>query len=407
MNRIILAVFLEEELQSGGGFQQSLNAALETKKIPKENAEVIFITTIKSNISILKSLGISAIHMHMSRLDRLLLRLRKKVSSTILLNILTKWYGENSFEKFLNKFKIDLVYFTGPSVWATYLEKLNYIYTVWDLCYRDDVEFPEIRENRTFENRDILFQQTLTKAIAVIVDSELGKENVSRRFAVDDSRIVVQPFSPAYEVRKNSERKLGNSSVNIQKLYNFDGDYIFYPAQFWPHKNHVYILDGLKILQEKYQISLNVLFSGADKGNLEYVKSYALKLGVSNKVHFIGFVDNEIVPELYIQSLALVMPTYFGPTNLPPLEAFSLGVPVLYSDKAGLREQVGDAALLMDLSDPHSLADSLKMLNDAEEVRDKLIEAGKKRLLELAKIDKTLGLVRVIKEFQSRRNCWK
>ena len=50
------------------------------------------------------------------------------------------------------------------------------------------------------------------------------------------------------------------------------------------------------------------------------------------------------------------MPTYFGPTNIPPLEAFSLNVPVCYSDLDGLREQVGEAAFLMNLKNPESLA---------------------------------------------------
>ena len=55
---------------------------------------------------------------------------------------------------------------------------------------------------------------------------------------------------------------------------------------------------------------------------------------------------------LYKESIALVMPSYFGPTNIPPLEAFNLGVPVLYSDLPGLKDQVGDAALLLDLNKP-------------------------------------------------------
>ena len=56
------------------------------------------------------------------------------------------------------------------------------------------------------------------------------------------------------------------------------------------------------------------------------------------------------------------MPTYFGPTNIPPLEAFKINVPVLYSDLPGLRDQVGKAAMLIDLKKPESLASNLKKL---------------------------------------------
>ena len=76
------------------------------------------------------------------------------------------------------------------------------------------------------------------------------------------------------------------------------------------------------------------------------------KYNLEDQVRFTGFVSNEEINYLYSQSLALVMPTYFGPTNIPPLEAFKLNVPVLYSDLPGLRDQVNDAALLLNLNDP-------------------------------------------------------
>jgi glycosyltransferase involved in cell wall biosynthesis len=54
-------------------------------------------------------------------------------------------------------------------------------------------------------------------------------------------------------------------------------------------------------------------------------------LKLENQIHFIGFVDSKEIPIIYKKSIALVMPTFFGPTNITPLEAFDLGVPVLYS----------------------------------------------------------------------------
>src|SRR5262249_40755456 len=57
-----------------------------------------------------------------------------------------------------------------------------------------------------------------------------------------------------------------------------------------------------------------------------------------------------------------VMPTYFGPTNIPPLEALALGVPVCYSDLPAFREQLGARAAYFDLCDPRSLADILSGL---------------------------------------------
>ena len=119
-----------------------------------------------------------------------------------------------------------------------------------------------------------------------------------------------------------------------------------------------------------------------------------------------GFVsDNEMI-ELYRQSLALVMPSYFGTTNIPPLEAFQLGTPVLYPNRLGLREQVGDAALLMDLKDPNSMATHLKDLFENKQKREKLISAGYQRLKYFDKFDRIKILKNIFEDFAYKRNSW-
>ena len=142
-------------------------------------------------------------------------------------------------------------------------------------------------------------------------------------------------------------------------------------------KNHIYILEALQILKNE-GVCVNAIFSGSNRGNLEYILEMAKAMGLEDLVHYIGFAPNNEIKSLYTQSLALVMPTYFGPTNIPPLEAFSLGVPVIYSDLPDLKEQVGNAALLCNLNDPHSLAVHLKNILQDNALKVQLTLKGKK-----------------------------
>jgi glycosyltransferase involved in cell wall biosynthesis len=192
----------------------------------------------------------------------------------------------------------------------------------------------------------------------------------------------------------------------VKKKYNLPNNFVFYPAQFWPHKNHVYLLEGLRELEQRHDLRIGAIFSGGDKGNRAYIEGYARELRLESRVRFAGFVSDEEIVEFYRQSVALVMPTYFGPTNLPPLEAFELGVPVLYPDKAGLREQVGDAALLIDLKNSVSMADQLKHLIENEELREQLIKNGRKRIENFNLLDRVAILRSVIEAFRWRRLCW-
>ena len=132
----------------------------------------------------------------------------------------------------------------------------------------------------------------------------------------------------------------------------------------------------------------------------------ANNLNIQNQVSFLGFVSNEILLDLYIKSFALVMPSYFGPTNLPPIEAFKLGVPVFYPDLPGMREYVGNAAILIDLNNPKSFADQLFNLYEKKELRKNLINKGNKKYEEIKNLDRTKKLSLLIREYFSKRKCW-
>lgn len=406
MRPINLAVHIDQPLRYGGGYQQALNVAFLARQLPKSVCIPLFITTVAENAEALRRYGIEVAYFPFPLWRRIALDLRTLIPLPSMVRLVRQMLGGNSYEDFLLRRGIDLVFFAGPTRFFRYLERLNYIFTVWDLCHRDDPEFPEVRSDGEFESREAMYRKALIKAVAVLVDSDLGKYNVVRRYGADESRVHVMPFLPAAGTQI-SEAEYDAGFVDIKSRYGLDTDYIFYPAQFWAHKNHVYLLHGLNILQKNHGIRLAAVFAGGDRdGNIEHVKRVARELGLFDRIRFAGFVPNEEIPYLYRQSVALVMPSFFGPTNLPPLEAFSLGVPVLYPDKQGLKEQVGNAALLMDLNDPASMARHLANLLIEPELRNTLVARGREKLGELDAEGQVLCLTNILSDFQVRRACW-
>lgn len=405
MRKLKLAVIFDQEIHAGGGYQQAMNAALLAKKLSSKLVSLIFFTTLKSNLESLASHNINAQFIKLSFFDKLTTFIRRSIFAPRLYKFLKIFQPYSPFERKLIQAEVDLVYFLSSSVWARDLEQLNYITTVWDLSHRDDPEFPEVRWNRQFEAREKNYIALLARATAILVDSELGKKNVVQRYCIDADRVHVIPFEAAVAVQNRPSENL-QEVINVRKKYNLSVPYIFYPAQFWAHKNHVYILEGLRALEALYKYRIGVIFSGVDKGSLSYIKSLTRNLNLENRVKFAGFVGDHEIPDLYLQSIALVMPSYFGPTNLPPLEAFKLGVPVLYSNKPGLSDQVGNAALLMDLKDPNSMALHLKNVIEDDELRNKLITAGYSRLRYFSDYDRLGTIQRIIENFAWRRLCW-
>ncbi len=397
--RLRLAVVLGSGMESGGGFQYEHRTLSILKRIG-ENSEfdIKCYSTNRSIISDHESLGLDISYLKdtkWSKFHRLALSnlFGFKLFNMLHLNV-------SNFERQFVKDGIDLVYFLYPNPLACCLVNLPYIFTLWDLGHLDLPEFPEIANNGQFLIREDMYTKCLSKAFRVTVDSQYGKDRVIRKYSLDKNRVEVLRFLP-------SLIETPNYNVDIRKKYNIVEPYIYYPAQFWPHKNHVYILRAIEALKTKFSLNISAVFTGSDKGNLEHVLEQAKKLGLEDNIYNLGFVPQEDIPNLYKQSLSLVMPSYLGPTNIPPLEAIQYGVPVCYSDKESFREQMGKSALYMDLDNPISLAKHLKNIISGDYNHDEMQMYGREVLSRWDDRDFENTLSLMLRAFLTARSCWK
>ena len=381
------------------------------KKLESTEVNIKIITTEKNNKDILKKYGLDCILYTPNVFSRIFMRFRE-TSSVFIYKLINIFFKKNHFENFLKNEQVDLIYFITQSHFANYVNSVNYIFTLFDLCHRDSPEFPEVRNSRIFEFRENLFQKNLSRSVAVLVDSELGKKNAIFRYRLDEDRVHIFPIGPAHNIEKvklGEINKKITKQIDIKKKYNLKNDYLFYPAQFWAHKNHIYILKALKILKVKKYYFKCYIFR-IRSGKFIIYKRYDKKFNLENQVRFAGFVSSEEINLLYSQAFALVMPTYFGPTNMPPLEAFKFKIPVLYSNIKGLKEQVEDAALLLDLNDPNSLVENLEKLLNSNELCNDLVNKGQvkyNRIISDNNKNNYNILKNIIANFKSRRECWK
>lgn len=376
MKKLNVAFYISSSKKVGGGFQYEYKAVSLLLNANFDDINILIMTDIRNVVLEYTEMGIETIFIKYRQEDDTLI----------------------SMEEFLTRRNIDLVYFLTPSNKAKELINIPYIMTVWDLCHRDFNEFPEVRNNNEFEKREERYATLLKKAIKVTTDSELGKKNICYRYGIDESRVKILKFLP--------QTMNNDKYINIKEKHNISNNYIYYPAQFWAHKNHIYILKALKILKEQYDLIIDAIFTGSDYGNLNYILEKAHEFDIKKQVHYLGFVDEEEIPNLYKQSIALVMPTYFGPTNIPPLEAFSLNVPVCYSDLDGLREQVGEAAFLMNLKNPESLANHILTIMKDEDIVNKKILLGQDIINSWTNEDFLNTIYNILNEYKVLRECW-
>lgn len=208
-------------------------------------------------------------------------------------------------------------------------------------------------------------------------------------------RILKHP-TPDFAV--SGARESGSRPKNLP-----DGDFVFYPAQFWSHKNHLLLIKTAARLKEM-SAPISVALVGSDKGNRAHVEAEAKRLGV--EVHFLGFVSRPELVYLYKNALALAYASLCGPENLPPLEAMALGCPVIAADTLGAREQLGEAAHLLPGFDPDAWAEALSDWKKDPRQRASLIERGRERALSYTGEHFLRDLEAIFSEFAEYRALW-
>jgi glycosyltransferase involved in cell wall biosynthesis len=385
-----IAVFLERGPNTGGGFHQAMSMVEGLARSAATTHEILVFAQYEATQLLLTQHGIDAI-----RYKRSILRLIDRWSATEFGGALLRRAHRLGFTRLgrhldtlLDEYGIDLVVLTELGEAALRLSSHPFIVTVWDVFYRDRPELSEPFIHGNWHQYDAMYRAILPRAYAVIADSPHLARRLTALYQVNPERIIKLPFLPPIAVRQHAAGGGEITAEETCRKYNLQSGYIFYPAYFSAHKNHLYLLEGLIELERRHGIIRDAVFcGGGEPGDQPIVERQVQALGLTSRVHFLGLVPDEDVPALYEAALALVMPAYSGPTNLPPLAAVTLGCPVIYSDLPEFREQMGDAALYCDLNHPSNLADHLASLLGDPMLLDRLRTAGRRLAAEIAEID--------------------
>jgi glycosyltransferase involved in cell wall biosynthesis len=302
----------------------------------------------------------------------------------------------SAFERRLDADGIDLVWFIDPYADDCHLP---YIFTVFDLEYLGQPWFPEVSGGGEWERRHLHYERYLRKATRVIVPNEAGREQVMDWFLVPHDRILILPHPVPQLPRTAGEQ------IDVPVRFGLRRPYLFYPAGYWPHKNHAGLLRALRQLNAESSVTFDLVCVGADKGNLAHVGAQVRELGLTKNVHLLGFVEPAELVALYRDAHALVYLSFFGPENLPPLEAYAIGCPVIAADIPGAREQLGEAAILVSPADAEQLATAVLELRD-DSVRTRLVAAGHVRAEQRSAERFVAGVVEFLDGFEPIRACW-
>ena len=252
----------------------------------------------------------------------------------------------------------DLVHHGGGT--APRIGQRPYVLTVHDLQY---LEFPEYFSSMRRRYLDAMMPPSVRRAAVVATPSEYVRHTVIAAFDVDPERVIVVPHGIP-EVAVSADQ-----IADAQRRHRADRrPYVVYPAITHPHKGHLVVVDMLDRLDG---VDL-VLVGGA--GSAEERLHEAI--GGDERVIRTGRVSAADRDALVAGSEVLVFPSEYEGFGAPLVEAMSLGVPVVGSDAAAVREVVDDAGIIVA---DRSGAAWAAAVEEARSRRAEFVERGRRR----------------------------
>lgn len=275
---------------------------------------------------------------------------------------------------------------------------LPQVVTVWDLNHNDIPAFPEVSKRGEFARREKHYNECLPRATRILVGNNTGKNEICTYYPIDERKIRTIPmFTPQDIFHLEPDERI------LEKYGLEKNKFIYYPAQFWAHKNHIRIVKALKELKNR-GINLICVFSGVGT-RMKFIKRKVSEFGLDSQVKFVGFITREEVCALYKNALALTYASAYGPDNIPPLEALYFECPAIVSNIRGHLEQLGDNVPFFDVFDHIDLANKIEdvMKNG---IPDEKKQAGKKLAIERSSDNYVKQAIDVVSELEPIVDCW-
>ena len=219
------------------------------------------------------------------------------------------------------------------------------------------------------------------RARLVLADSEASRRDAIKVLRMPPSRVrtVYLGMEPHPEYSPEELRE-------VRERHGLPGAYAFYLGGFDRRKNVPLLLRAWRAVFDKVTEEQTVLAIGGGVPNpggvFPDVRGEARRLGLDDAdgpVRFLGRVSEEDKPRLMAGARIFVYPSAYEGFGLDPLEAMSVGCPVVSSSGGSLREVVGEGGLLVPPGDEAALAEALRRVWIDADLRVELAAKGRKQ----------------------------
>jgi glycosyltransferase involved in cell wall biosynthesis len=235
-------------------------------------------------------------------------------------------------------------------VWATPPSTMGFVYAAYRygraLCLRHGIDL--ITSQSPFSD-GLVAWLLKSRCDAVRVVSETAARWLREGLRVPQDRLFVIPVATVLVSLPSAPQK------------HASGANIVFVGRLVPQKGVSTLLRGFERVQQSAEATLVIVGDGPNRQSLQKLAS---KLGLEDRVRFVGWVPYERLDSFYSQADIVVVPSLYEPYGRVIAEAMSLGRPVVATDTEGAADLIrdGETGFIVPIEDPGALADRILYL---------------------------------------------
>ncbi|MDF1498225.1 MAG: glycosyltransferase family 1 protein [Patescibacteria group bacterium] len=282
--------------------------------------------------------------------------------------------------QFLNYPKIDKMLkgidiFFSPHIFSSAISKnCKTVTTFHDLSFERYPEFYSIGKN--YWHFSMNPKKQAQKADKIIAVSNSTKNDLIEIYKAKPEKIKVI-YSGVADKSKNINDQ--SQILRIKKKYNLPKEYILYLGTLEPRKNIISLIQAFENLKDNNGTkieNLKLVIAGS-KGWLYKDIFKVVEISKYKKdIIFTGFIDNNDKSFIYSLAKLFVYPSFYEGFGFPPLEAMSVGTPVITSNFSSLPEATGDAAIVINPYNIDELKTAIELVLIDEKLKNIMIKRG-------------------------------